>query len=160
MFCPGCKSEYLEGITVCADCSVPLVEQLPEEAGQHLATPQMKDLVTFKRFPRHHEAEVAKGLLVANGIDAIVSWDDWGHISPQRNEKYKQGIRLMIREENIKKAEDVFREAGVPLEDPPYAELSERPPPSQSQYREKLFSRISLILFILILLITLLNLFA
>ena len=31
MWCPKCKAEYREGITVCADCGVPLVNTLPVE---------------------------------------------------------------------------------------------------------------------------------
>jgi hypothetical protein len=31
MYCPKCKSEYIEGIPECADCHVPLVEHLPAE---------------------------------------------------------------------------------------------------------------------------------
>lgn len=30
-WCPQCKSEYREGFTVCADCHVELVDELPEE---------------------------------------------------------------------------------------------------------------------------------
>lgn len=31
MFCPKCRAEYIPGYTICADCNVPLVEQLPAE---------------------------------------------------------------------------------------------------------------------------------
>ena len=33
MFCPQCKAEYRPGFTVCADCDVPLVWQLPATSG-------------------------------------------------------------------------------------------------------------------------------
>ena len=29
MFCPQCRTEYREGFYTCADCSVPLVNELP-----------------------------------------------------------------------------------------------------------------------------------
>ena len=31
MYCPSCKAEYRPGFTVCADCDVELVYELPEE---------------------------------------------------------------------------------------------------------------------------------
>ena len=30
MFCPNCHAEYIAGFTRCADCDVPLVEELPQ----------------------------------------------------------------------------------------------------------------------------------
>jgi len=33
MICPQCKAEYRQGFTVCADCEVPLVAQLPNPPG-------------------------------------------------------------------------------------------------------------------------------
>ena len=33
-WCPTCKCEYKDGITECADCKIPLVDELPEEAAE------------------------------------------------------------------------------------------------------------------------------
>ena len=31
MFCPKCKTEYRDGFFTCADCSIPLVSELPKD---------------------------------------------------------------------------------------------------------------------------------
>ena len=31
MYCPKCRTQYIENITECSDCKIPLVDELPEE---------------------------------------------------------------------------------------------------------------------------------
>ena len=31
MYCPKCRTQYIENITECSDCKTPLVDELPEE---------------------------------------------------------------------------------------------------------------------------------
>ncbi|MCP5054731.1 MAG: DUF2007 domain-containing protein [bacterium] len=164
MYCPECKSEYVEGILKCADCGVQLVEHLPGEPGpaNHAETvPEMKDLVTFRRYRHSHEAEVAKGLLETNGIPAIVSWEDWGRLGLQTDLKYQPGVRLLVKDEDKKDAEEVFKQAGIPPENETYSyvERDRFASPPQREKREKLLSRLMLILFIMILLAAIIRFF-
>ncbi len=50
--------------------------------------------VEVARFTDVSEAEVAKGLLSANGIPCILVYDDVGGMEPQMN--LGEGIRLMV----------------------------------------------------------------
>lgn len=39
-WCPKCKNEYREGVTICPDCEIELVDELPEEEEDGFAEPQ------------------------------------------------------------------------------------------------------------------------
>lgn len=49
-WCPNCKNEYREGITVCADCGIELVEELAEEVEEKVAVAYIADEELTKKF--------------------------------------------------------------------------------------------------------------
>ncbi|MEW6196671.1 MAG: DUF2007 domain-containing protein [Bacteroidota bacterium] len=77
MFCPNCKAEYVEGIKVCTDCEVELVDQLPDENIDHeenvtfiplLATRNMGDIA------------IIKSLLDEQGIEYFIQGENMLHV--------------------------------------------------------------------------------
>jgi hypothetical protein len=144
MFCPQCKCEYLEGIRECADCGTSLVEQLPREETIPEEFGPLEDLVTIKKFSTGHEAEVAKGFLLSNGINAILSNDDWFGLRGGGIHLRRDKIRLLIRKEDVREAEKIFRKTGIPtqkeMEDKPYGyeynDPYERPSRGERLYKK------------------------
>ncbi|MFB0920019.1 MAG: DUF2007 domain-containing protein [Oscillospiraceae bacterium] len=73
MFCPKCKSEYIEGYTHCKKCDVDLVEQLPDEPHEHKVKDTCDhlpsiDLVAVKYVSNAIDAEMMMEILRNNGI--------------------------------------------------------------------------------------------
>ena len=105
MFCPECKSEYVEGITECAECEAPLVEELP---------PEPEDIVEYENFVRletflaRHEAELGKSVLDANGIESFIASDDAGGIRPEL--AFFRGVHLLVHQADVEKANELFKD--------------------------------------------------
>ena len=64
-------------------------------------------LITFRTFPTRIEAELAKSLLEAAGIKAMISADDAGGMRPTPF-AYTSGVELIIREEDVDRANEVL----------------------------------------------------
>ena len=104
MFCPKCRSEYVEEMTECADCGMPLVDELaplPEVDYDY------EDFVPVKTYPARYKADFAKGVLEANGIEAYIATDDAGTIPPL---DFTGGVRLLVKLEDADRAEEIFQD--------------------------------------------------
>jgi hypothetical protein len=65
MFCPKCRTEYNEGITVCADCGAQLVVELPA------LEPEISELVTVLSTGDLSSVALAKSILEEAEISFI-----------------------------------------------------------------------------------------
>jgi hypothetical protein len=102
MFCPKCRAEYVDGITVCADCGVPLVEKLPEEKEKHLILPEYVELLYT------HDAgliAIIKSILDNADITYIFQGDSYAYLHPTI-----LPARLFVRKKDAQKARDLLKD--------------------------------------------------
>jgi hypothetical protein len=66
-FCPKCRAEYIEGVETCPDCQVKLVDKLPP-----IEKFEYVELVELEKVPDEVSGVMMKGILVNNGINAIL----------------------------------------------------------------------------------------
>jgi len=59
-------------------------------------------MVVLKTYSSRAEAELAQGILIANGIDALVSSDDAGGMQPWFQQAL--GVRLLVHHEQALRA--------------------------------------------------------
>lgn len=69
-FCPQCKNEFVEGTTICEDCGVSLVAELPEGGGR---PSDVEKLIEVWRTQGEVDAQIVRSLLESNGIPSMLS---------------------------------------------------------------------------------------
>lgn len=68
----------------------------------------MADLICIKTYNNRFEANLAKGLLVTNGVEAVVSGDDAG--GSYGSIVAFGGIRLLVKEEDVQEALELLKD--------------------------------------------------
>ena len=99
MFCPKCRTEYREGFTVCADCTVDLVDELPPEP-QPVFVDYKEVLATY------NPADVAflKSLLESEGIQYFFKGENFMYVRPLADP-----VRLMVRTDQVDEALELLK---------------------------------------------------
>ena len=98
MFCPECRSEYVEGVTECPDCGVALVGELPpEEYGG--AREDVTDYLPLVRTFSAKDIALIHGVLSGTNIRYFIRGESLTHIRPMADPTI-----LMVAEED---ADDV-----------------------------------------------------
>lgn len=87
-WCPNCKTEYREGITVCADCGSPLVDELKEDNTQCVAV-----------FDKEDSANKFSEFLTYSEITEV-------HVAFSDEEK---GFAVYVAEEHLTDAKKLYR---------------------------------------------------
>ena len=106
MFCPSCRTEYVEGIYVCNDCGAQLVLDLPPEA-------ETED-VEFEEFPYPWRSDTPPFMLIepvlkAEGIVFYVA-GEYANIA----ESYP---RLMVRKDQVDKVKAILEDLEASVAD-------------------------------------------
>ena len=76
MFCPECSAEYREGFKECADCGVPLVEQLPA-AEEYLGRGEVEEIKLA-----HVQSDISflQSLLESEGIEYALEGENFARL--------------------------------------------------------------------------------
>jgi hypothetical protein len=95
MFCPECRAEYIEGITECKDCKVPLVEALPPQQPYNF----IEILSTFNL----GDIAMIKSLLDSEEIAYYFIGENFNRL-----DQLVQPARLIVREDHVERAREVL----------------------------------------------------
>jgi len=102
MICPKCKAEYVRGITICADCDIPLVEHLPKK---ETCEKQGKDFREILIAVNAGEIAMVKSLLDDAGIDYYVKGGYFAVLRP-----FADPARLFVREDQYEEALEILED--------------------------------------------------
>ncbi len=103
-FCPECKAEYLDEVTDCEDCGIPLVDSLIE-----MEEDTETVLVEIWCAPNEIEAQMVKALLEGNRIECVLSGESLRHTHGITFDGLAE-VRILVRADEARRAEEIVEE--------------------------------------------------
>ena len=105
MYCPHCGTEYIEGVTVCADCGIPLTEARPAEDQRLPETTEFEEvLATFNP----GDLAIIKSLLDGESIEYFIQGEFFNYVEP-----LVQPARLMVRKDQVKETREILKDLNL-----------------------------------------------
>jgi hypothetical protein len=91
MFCPKCRNEYREGFSICADCNIALVDEIPPE-------PQPEYIEYEEVMGTYNPGDVAfiKSLLDSEDITYYFNAEHFMYVRP-----LVEPARLMVKKDEV-----------------------------------------------------------
>jgi hypothetical protein len=128
MFCPKCGAEYVEGVTVCADCGTPLEDRPPAEderqdkedtAVEDQFSPEEAEFEEILTTFNAGDIAIIKSLLDGESIEYFIQGEHFNYVDP-----LIQPARLMVRKDQVSEVREILR--NLDLEYGPTGEVDER----------------------------------
>jgi predicted amidophosphoribosyltransferase len=103
-FCPKCRSEFVEGTSLCEDCGVPLLSGPPPD--EQPADPA-EDLVEIWRAQGEINAQLVRSLLEGSGIRSMLSGETL-RLTHGLTIDGLALVRIFVRAEDAARAADII----------------------------------------------------
>jgi len=131
VFCPDCRSEYIDGVTECPDCRVALVNELPEKESRDPHKEEDTDVryVPLVRTFSAKDIAFIHSVLGGTGIRYYIRGEGLTHLRPMADPAI-----LMVDEETVEDARELLKD--LPLSFYPWAPHGGRSPEDEASAEE------------------------
>lgn len=109
MFCPKCGDEFRPGFSVCPECAVSLVDELPPQESPEAQANQ--ELVTVATFRTMFDASVARGALEADGLSSFVPGENMGSLGLRETGLHEAWVELKVKASDRDRAVELLKQA-------------------------------------------------
>ncbi len=115
-YCPECFTEYVEGVTQCADCGKTLVPGSPPEHSHRpvhdLGESKLVRIRVFSGGTAQMDADLARNILENEGIPCVLPGETSAEVLPVLD------VGLFVREQDAERATELLKsylDEGEPL---------------------------------------------